>query len=383
MSLGILLVSIGSMLVPYWLGWLILILGVLIITLSLRCFTRSFINIFLPQRERELVDIVYEKRHLGRGRRIVVLGGGTGLAALLSGIKKYSSNITAIVTVTDDGGSSGRLRKEYDTLPPGDIRNCLVALADAGPLMQELFQFRFKGEGEVVGHNFGNLFITALSKITGDFEEAIKQSSKVLAIRGKVLPASIEPVRLIAHLKDGTKVIGETNIAQAASPISRIELEPADCQPVQDSIDEISQADAIILGPGSLYTSVIPNILIKPIARALAESKAVKIYVSNVMTQAGETNGFTASQHLKALFDHAGAQLVDYCVINTTPIPKGLLLKYKGEDAHPVKNDIEEIKALGALPVKGDILNTEDYVRHDSEKLAGLVMDLINSRNNQ
>src|SRR3989338_3288595 len=241
---------------------IIIVLGILCVVTGIKRIIKSFVTILLPQKEDELVDKIYQKRILERGPRIVVIGGGTGLSTLLHGLKEYTSNIPAIVTVADDGGSSGRLRQDFDVLPPGDIRNCLVALADAEPLMGRLFQFRF-GEGtELSGHSFGNLFITAMSKVTGDFDAAIKESSKVLAIRGRVLPATLEKVNLVAEHLDGSQTSGESRIPQAKSPIKRIHLRPVNCKATDEAIDAIRKADAIVLGPGSLFTSIMPNLLV-------------------------------------------------------------------------------------------------------------------------
>ena len=256
--------------------------------------------------------------------KVVALGGGTGLSTLLRGLKQLTSKITAIVTVSDDGGSSGRLRAEMGVLPPGDIRNCLVALADSESLMTELFNYRFKGNGPLAGHSFGNLFIAAMSDITGDFDLAVKRSSDVLAIRGRVLPATCDDCVLGAILEDGRRVLGESVLATCDSPISRVFLEPGDCKPLPEALRAIDEADAIVLGPGSLYTSVIPNLLVPGMADAIATSKAVKIYVCNVMTEAGETTGYTAQRHLAAIRNHAGDEVVDWVIVSNSPISRHL-----------------------------------------------------------
>ncbi len=340
---------------------------------------KSFITIFLPNREKELVEIVYQKRQLEKGPKIVVIGGGTGLSVLLHGLKEYTSNITAIVTVADDGGSSGRLREQFDMLPPGDIRNCLVALADAEPLMRELFQFRFTGESEFKGHNFGNLFITAMSKVTGDFEKAIKESSKVLAIRGRVIPSTLEKVQLVAEHQDGKETFGETKISESHSPIKRVYLDPRDAMPCSESLEAIDEAEAIVLGPGSLYTSVIPNLLINGLKELICNSKAIKVYVCNVMTQSGETDNFTAFDHLNAIVSHTRPDIVDYCIVNTQKVPPELLAKYKEEDAYPVLPDSQKIREKGYKVIEVDVISTANYVRHDSKRLAKIIIDLIQS----
>jgi len=294
----------------------------------------------------------------------------------LHGLKELSSNITAIVTVADDGGSSGRLREQFDILPPGDIRNCLVALADAEPLMRELFQFRFGNESELRGHSFGNLFITALSKITGDFDKAIKESSKVLAIRGKVIPSTFDKVQLVAEHQNGQKTRGETSIVKQSSPIKRVYLDPANCRPSNESFEAIDEADIIILGPGSLYTSVIPNLLVSGISDRIAKSKAPKVYVCNVMTQPGETDNYAAFDHLKTIIEHTQSEVVNYCIVNTGKVPPALLKKYEKEGSYPVLADSDKIIEKGYNVIEEDIVNTQDYVRHDSKKLSKIIVEL-------
>jgi uncharacterized cofD-like protein len=383
-AIGIFCVGIGSAKTlsrnsPWstFLGLVTLLLGIVLLILGIKYMVKSFIGIFLPQKEKELVDIVYQKRHLERGSRIAAIGGGTGLSVLLHGLKNYTSNITAIVTVADDGGSSGRIREQFDTLPPGDIRNCLVALADAEPLMRELFQYRFEDNSELHGHNFGNLFITALSKVTGDFEKAIKESSKVLAIRGQVVPSTLHKIKLVAEHTDGTKTVGESKIPHTKTPIRKVYLNPVNCRPTEEALEAIYSAEAIIFGPGSLYTSVLPNLIVPGITDALVRSRATKIYVCNVMTQAGETDNFTASLHLKTLVEHTHPRIIDYCIVNTAPVPVQLLEKYRQENAFPVVNDAAKIRELGYQIIEEDVINTVNFVRHDSEKLARVIIDLI------
>jgi len=380
---GVLLVAVGSML---WMlktfpgskiiAAAVFIFGSSMVIYGIKRMLKSFIAVFLPQRESELVDIVYHHRQLEKGPRIVTIGGGTGLSTLLHGLKEHTSNITAIVTVADDGGSSGRLREQFDILPPGDIRNCLVALADAEPLMRELFQFRFGDESELKGHSFGNLFITAMCKITGDFEKAVKESSKVLVIRGRVIPSTLEKVRLIAEHQNGQKTVGETTIVKQKAPIKRVYLDPANCKASKESFEVIEQADIIILGPGSLYTSVIPNLLVENIKDKISESKAPKVYVCNVMTQAGETDNYTAFDHLNTIISHTRPDIVDYCVVNVGNVPKELLKKYEEEGAYPVAPDLNKIKEKGYSVIEDDVVDTRDYVRHDSKKLSKIIIDL-------
>ena len=383
-SIGVVLVGIGSVVWimekfhgSRWVGISVLVLGSLVVVYGIKRMVKSFIKVFLPKREKELVDIMYHHSKLEKGPKIVSIGGGTGLSVILHGLKEQSSNITAIVTVADDGGSSGRLREQFDMLPPGDIRNCLVALADAEPLMRDLFQFRFGNESELKGHSFGNLFITALTKVTGDFEKAIKESSKVLAIRGKVIPSTFDKVQLVAEHQNGQRTKGETKIVEQSSPIRRVFLDPVGCRASKESFEAIDEADVIILGPGSLYTSVIPNLLVKGISERIARRKVPKVYISNVMTQPGETDNYTAFDHLNTIIDHTGAGTITHCLINTGTVPEGFLKKYEQEGAHPVLADSDRIIEKGYTVIEEDIINTKDYVRHDSKKIAKIITDLI------
>ncbi len=359
-------------------GTVFLTTGIVLLISGVKRMVKSFITVFTPAyEEKELVDIIYRKRQLSRGPKIVAVGGGTGLSVLLSGLKEFTSNITAIVTVTDDGGSSGRLRQQFDVLPPGDIRNCLVALADAEPLMRDLFQFRFEAGTELGGHNFGNLFITAMSKIAGDFEKGIRESSKVLAIRGRVLPSTLRRVTLAAEHEDGSRSEGETNISSSTSPIKRVFLKPENCAPTEDALSAISEADAVILGPGSLYTSILPNLLINGVAEAIIKSSAIKVYACNVMTQHGETDNYTAFDHCQAIISHSGKGIIDYCVVNTEPVPDIFLKKYRVENAFPVKTDVDRFKEAGITVIADDVLCAQDHVRHDPGKLAKTVVCLL------
>jgi uncharacterized cofD-like protein len=360
-------------------GIIYMFFGIVIIALGIKRVMLNFITVLLPQREEELVDIMYQKKHLERGYRIVTVGGGTGLSTLLHGLKQYTSNITAIVTVADEGGSSGKLREEFGVLPPGDIRNCLVALADTEPLMGDLFQYRFSEDSAFPGHSFGNIFILAMTKVTKDFEEAVKQSSKILAIRGQVVPSTLEKVRLIAELEDGSTTLGETHITDRYNPIpiKRLSVMPENCQPTRSSIEAIKNADVIILGPGSLYTSVMPNLLVSSIAEAINNSQAIKIYVCNIMTENGETDDYKASDHLKAIFKNTGLKKIDYCVVNSSDIPADFAKRYADEKAYQVKADIDDIKELKVTPIDDNLVSANDYVRHNSRKLAKTIMDII------
>lgn len=356
------------------LGIFIVIVGALFMMYATRSIIRSIIAVLIPDRTGRIVDMIYQERKLGRGPVVTVIGGGHGLSVLLRGIKASTSNISAVVTVADDGGSSGRLREEFGIIPPGDLRNCLVALADTEPLMEKLFQYRFKGESALAGHSFGNLFIAAMNEVTGDMETALKESSKVLAVKGRVIPASKEYVRLDAIMKDGTIVEGESQIPEAHKKIRRVQLFPKRVQAVPAALEAIETADAIILGPGSLYTSIMPNLLVEGVAKALKNSKAIKIYICNVMTQPGETDGYSASAHAKAILDHTGNGAIDYVLVNSAPVPKEFCAEI---NAAPVVVDEEKINALGCGLIKADLISETDAGRHDPDKLCKAVMKII------
>jgi uncharacterized cofD-like protein len=364
---------------PATLQWIFMIVGVALIYYGLRQWMRSIVYAVSPQDGQRLIEVIYERRQLDRGCRIVAIGGGTGLSTLLRGLKEYTSNLTAIVTVTDDGGSSGRLRQELGVLPPGDIRNCLVALADSESTMTDLFQYRFNEGDGLSGHSFGNLFIAAMCGIAGDFDRAIKESSKVLNIKGRVLPSTLSNVALEATLADGTKVFGETSISKTRSPIKSLALVPAQCSPLAETLEAIAAADVIVLGPGSLYTSIMPNLLVPGITEAVLRANAVKVYVCNIMTQPGETDGMTASDHSRALLGTSRGRLFDYALINVEQ-PHRLLRAYQSEGAHQVSPDFDAVAALGVTPVPGRFVSEQQLVRHDTKKLAQAIVKLIVER---
>ncbi|BDG61668.1 gluconeogenesis factor YvcK family protein [Caldinitratiruptor microaerophilus] len=356
---------------------LLALAGVGLAAASVYGLVRSVLETLNPG-ERGMAEKFYRRRQLFRGPRVVAIGGGTGLPAVLRGLKEYTANLTAIVTVADDGGSSGRLRSEFGILPPGDIRNCLVALADTEPLMERLFQHRFEqGEG-LSGHSFGNLFILAMTEATGDFYEAVRASSQVLAVRGRVIPSTLDDVRLHAELADGRVVAGESAIARAGGAVRRVFLDPPDAAPVADALQAIAEADAIVLGPGSLYTSILPNLLVPGIAEAIRRSPAVKIYVCNVMTQPGETDAYTAADHVRAILAHAGQGLIDWVVVNTAPVPAHVEQRYATQGARPVPVDVAEIERLGVQVVRADVADTDaDLVRHHPGRLATVIARLM------
>jgi uncharacterized cofD-like protein len=321
--------------------------------------------------------------------RVVSIGGGHGLSALLDGLKKYTHphqnrrgeqktgiDITAVVTVTDDGGSSGRLRREFDVLPPGDIRNCMVALSEDGALLSKLFQYRFMAGRGLKGHSFGNLFLTALTDITGDFSDAVRSSAEVLKIAGRIFPSTAANVSLEAVLEDGTVLIGETRISGARRRISRIRLNPGRVRPLKETLEAIANADLITLGPGSLFTSLIPNLLVSGIPKAIRQSGALKAYFVNLMSQPGETTNFAASDHVAALREHAGGKLLDYVVMSDSRIPAGLRRRYAEQGAVPIECDGKAIERMGITVIEADLVQKGVKVRHNPAAIARVAMDL-------
>ena len=340
----------------------------------------SIAQVLKPEGERELVDILLSHRRLNRGPKIVAIGGGTGLSSLLRGLKQYSNNLTAIVTVADDGGSSGRLREEFGVLPPGDIRNCITALAKEESLLTQLFQYRFSAGDGLKGHSFGNLFLTAMSEITGNLEKAIAASSKVLAVQGEVLPATLNDVRLWVELDQGQRIEGESKIAATKGKIDKIGCIPANPTALPATIKAIESADCIILGPGSLYTSIIPNLLVPEIRDAIAKAKVPRIYVCNIMTQPGETDGYTVSDHIKAIDKACGQKLFDTVLVNQTAPSSESIIKYAQEDSHPVILDGEKIASIGRQVILADLLDEDRQthcIRHHSQRLALKLLNLL------
>lgn len=319
--------------------------------------------------------------------RIVALGGGTGLSTLLGGLKDHVAHrrqeigrrpiadLAAIVTVTDDGGSSGRLRREYRILPPGDIRNCMVALSQDETLLGRLFQYRFHAGRGLRGHSFGNLFLTALSHVTGDFTEAVRLSSQVLATRGRIFPSTTENVTLEAVLEDGALVAGETRITRSRTPIRRVRLVPRRVRPLPEVLEAIGDADLVLIGPGSLYTSIIPNLLVSGMADALAHSRAIRVYISNLMTQPGETSGYSVADHVSAIERHAGRRVVDWAVINHQPVSPAVARRYRAQGAEPVHADADELERMGLSCIFDDLLEEHGVVRHNRERLTRLLLE--------
>lgn len=359
--------------------------GLVLIVISLRCGIKSILQIMSENmssnknKQKALKDLFYEQRFLIRGPRIVAIGGGTGLSTMLRGLKEYTSNITAIVTVADDGGGSGILRETMGILPPGDIRNCLVGLAHTEPVMEDLMQYRFK-EGELKGQSFGNLFLAAMNDISSSFEEAIRKMSDVLAVKGKVCPVTLNNVTLCAELENKKVVKGESTVGKASleegSPIKRVYLEPENPEPFEDALYAIDNADCIIMGPGSLYTSILPNLVIKDVSERIRASKAIKIYVSNIMTQPGETDGYMLSDHINAIERHCGSDMIDFVIANNGNIEKEYYEKYKqdGQDIVGVdrKNISKEINII-----QDDLVHIQNgLLRHNHKRLALVIMKL-------
>ena len=363
------------------------LLGVVVIVISiseglksiLRLINSDKINITINDKNVE--DLIDDERLSVSGPKIVGVGGGTGLSTMLRGLKNYTNNITAIVTVGDDGGGSGKIREDFGMLPPGDIRNCILALADTEPIMEKLLQYRFK-EGSLEGQSFGNLFLAAMAGISDNFEEAVQRMSSVLAVTGKVLPVTLDDMKLVAILENGDEIDGESRIPDEAiarkSKIKKLMINPENAKPLVDALKAIEEADAIIMGPGSLYTSIIPNLLVTDIADTICESDAIKIYISNIMTQPGETDDFTAADHLKTLINYGGKKCVDYVIANNGTIPDDIKERYLKEGSKLVELDRDNIKGLGVEIVEENLVKiTKGYVKHDSEYLADIIMKTV------
>jgi len=358
-------------------GPLVVLAGLLFIWWGQTRTLGSITEVLMPEGQGELVDRLLTHRRLNRGPRIVAVGGGTGLSTLLRGLKEYSANITAIVTVADDGGSSGRLRREIGVLPPGDVRSCLAALADEEKLITELFQYRFQAGDGLVGHSFGNLFLTAMSEITGNLERAIAASSQVLAVRGQVLPATLSDVRLWAELADGRRIEGESKITKALGEIVKIGCLPEAPPALPRALKAIQEADLIVLGPGSLYTSIIPNLLVPELVAAIAQRRVPRIYVCNIMSQPGETTNYTVADHVKALDTVCGRRIFDAVLVQKRPPSPVSLERYAQENSYPVVIDREKLLHLGCRVILANVMDEDEktgLVRHSSERLARILL---------
>lgn len=368
-------------------GFIILVLGILFMVIATRKSIQSVLQSVAPDHSKHLLDKIFSRKKLERGPAITVIGGGTGLSVLLRGMKEITNNCTAVVTCADDGGSSGRLREAFGIIPPGDCRNCLISLADTEPLMEKLMQYRFGGNTELAGHNFGNLFITAMSDIVGDMENALNATSQILKVRGRVVPSTMEPAELVATFVDGRVVYGESNISATGAKIKNISVVNPNMRATASAVEAIRNADVIILGPGSLFTSVIANLLVGDIKKALLDSKATKIYICNVMTQPGETDGFSACDHVSTLLEYTdNLQFLDYVIVNNQfDVNQNLLDKYALQNAYQVINDSDKIEKLGIKVVPANLLSQNDLIRHNPRRLARtlirLIYDLKNDNN--
>lgn len=358
-------------------GGCLLVLGFTLMIYCTRRMIFSVVSAVVPDKNGSLMETIFVQRKLTRGPAITVVGGGTGLSTLLRGMKYISNNCTAVVTSADDGGSSGRLRRELGIIPPGDLRNCLTALADREPLMERLMQYRFQGDSPLAGHCFGNLFIAAMAEAEGGMEEGLEATSQILKVRGKVIPSTLEDIQLQAEMNDGSIVKGESEIPKARKRIRKMMLMPQQATASKSAVKAILDADVLIFGPGSLYTSVIPNLLVEGIRDAVIRSNAVKIYICNVMTQPGETDYYGAYEHVRALIDHVGVQFLDFAIVNDQEISSEQLLQYNAEGSVPVAPDIEKIRSLGITVVPARLVSKNDMVRHDPRKLSRVLIALI------
>ena len=399
--LGIFLLMIGlsEFIYKFFINYRIslkIILSIVGITLIVFSIKRSFFETINGVKKNglngnisgnDISNMIYRDKILSKGPKVVVIGGGTGLSVLLRGLKEYTSNITAIVTVADDGGGSGILREDLGMLPPGDIRSCILALANTEPTMEKLLQYRFN-EGLLKGQNFGNLFIAAMNEIYGSFEMAIKETSNVLAVTGKVLPMTLEDVTLYAVLENGHTVKGESEIPlknkELSSKIKRIYMEPIVSYPLVEAVEAIGDADLIVLGPGSLYTSVVPNLLVNNIVDTIYKAKGSKVYITNVMTQPGETDGYTVLDHVNGILTHSREDLLDYVVINVEEIPKETLNKYASDGSEPVvlgEEDEDLLNSKGIQVIKENLIDIKkEYIRHDSIELSRILIEIAKNR---
>jgi uncharacterized cofD-like protein len=326
-----------------------------------------------------LLDIAYERRYLARGAKVVALGGGTGMSNLLSGLKSYTADITAVISVADDGGSSGKLRREFDILPPGDIRKCLIALSDDAPLMEQLLRYRFPEE-ELSGHSFGNLFLTVLTRLSGDFGEAVREANRMLSVRGRVLPATLESIVLVAAHPDGSQTIGQRKVSESTNPIERVRLEPAPPRAAADILRAITAADMIVLGPGSLYTSVIPNLLIPGIPEAIAASPAVCVYVANVAATEGETRGMSLADHITAIDRHLPRRIIDCVLVNTGEPDQSAAAAFAAKSSRRLLHDQDELaESSGYRYIREDVVDPINPAWHSPPKLARALMDIVES----
>ena len=361
---------------PLFLGIVGMLLGIGIMIYAVRRIVRSIVEAVSPESNDSLIETIFIQRKLNSGPAITVVGGGTGLSTLLRGMKYITGNCTAVVTVGDDGGSSGRLRQELGIIPPGDLRKCLVAMADREPLMERVMQYRFEGDSSLSGHSLGNLFLAAIAETEGGMEEGLNAASQILKVRGHVIPSTLHSIQLAADMTDGTFVLGQAEIAQARKTVQRLRMVPENVPATKSAVEAIRQADILVFGPGSLYTSVICNLLVPDIRDAVLQSQAVKIYVCNVMTQPGETDGFGAYEHVKTLMDYAGEPFLDYVIVNSEDISDEQKALYRTKGQEPISPDVEKIEQMGIKVIPAKLVSKSDMVRHDPQKLAQAIMSL-------
>ncbi|MCI5837154.1 MAG: YvcK family protein [Veillonellaceae bacterium] len=360
-------------------GMIFMLAGLVLMGYAFRRLVQQILASIAPEGSGRVSQIIWERVRRDRGPRVVAIGGGTGLSALLRGLKTKTSHLTAIVTVADDGGSSGRLREEMDIIAPGDLRNCLVAMADKETQMEYIFQHRFGGTGELAGHSLGNLFLAALIEEYGDPVRALEAASEILNVRGQVVPASMEPLRLQATMTDGRIVEGESQIPREGGRIARLQIVPDTPVAVPAAIRAIEEADCIVFGPGSLYTSILPNLLVPEISAAIRRSSAMKVYVCNAMTQPGETDGYTVADHVQALINHAGPGIADYVLVNDGLPTEEVRERYAQQGSVPVAFDEAELEALGVKAVRSSLLREGQTVAHDPDRVADVLMRMYHA----
>lgn len=353
-----------------------MLLGIGIMIYSVRRIVRSIVEAVSPESSDSLLETIFTHRKLSSGPAITVVGGGTGLSTLLRGMKYITGNCTAVVSVGDDGGSSGRLRQELGIIPPGDLRKCMVAMADSEPLMERVLQYRFEGDSYLSGHSLGNLFLAAIAETEGGMEEGLNAASQILKVRGHVIPSTLHNIQLAADMTDGTFVLGQAEIAQAHKTVQRLRMIPENVPATKSAVEAIRKADILVLGPGSLYTSVICNLLVPDIREAVLQSEATKIYVCNVMTQPGETDGFGAYEHVKTLTEYAGKPFLDYVIVNSEDISDEQKALYREKGQEPISPDVEKIEQMGIKVIPSKLVSKSDMVRHDPQKLARTIMSL-------
>ena len=361
---------------PLFLGIVGMLLGIGIMIYAVRRIVRSVVEAVSPESSDSLIETIFIQRKLNSGPAITVVGGGTGLSTLLRGMKYITGNCTAVVTVGDDGGSSGRLRQELGIIPPGDLRKCLVAMADREPLMERVMQYRFEGDSSLSGHSLGNLFLAAIAETEGGMEEGLNAASQILKVRGHVIPSTLHSIQLAADMTDGSFILGQAEIAQARKTVQRLRMVPENVPATKSAVEAIRNADILVFGPGSLYTSVICNLLVPDIREAVLQSQAVKIYVCNVMTQPGETDGFGAYEHVKTLMEYAGEPFLDYVIVNSEGISDEQTALYRTKGQEPITPDVEKIEQMGIKVIPAKLVSKSDMVRHDPQKLAQAIMSL-------